>query len=977
MCGISGIFAYNAEAAPVSSAELIATRDAMSQRGPDGSGLWISPDGRIGLAHRRLAILDLTPSAAQPMSSADGRWFITFNGEIYNFRALRVELESRGHHFRSSSDTEVLLYMYLEHGPDMVRRLRGMFALAIWDQANRELFLARDPFGIKPLYYSQSGGVFRFASQVKALLAGGAVSFDPDPAGHAGFFLWSCVPEPFTTYRAIKALPAGSTMLVNSNGATRPSQYFSVRERIIGAEEAGSNMSDADVRAAVSEMLRDSVRHHLVSDVPVGLFLSSGIDSSTLAALATEAGAEHLRAVTLGFRELRGTPDDETGLASRVAQAYGALHDVRWVEKTEFDTELSSILAAMDQPSTDGVNTYLVSRAAAHAGLKVAISGVGGDELFGGYASFRDVPRMERLPAIGARFPRSARWLRRAASLATQRWTSPKFAGIAEFSGTTAGAYLLRRALYMPWELDQVMDRDAARQGLEELCTLERLSADVRGIRSPKLRVSALELSWYMRNQLLRDADWAGMAHSLEIRVPLVDASLFEAILPCMVSRNPPSKRVLALAPRTALPEEITKRPKTGFRVPVAEWTHDRDRPRARGVRGWARHVNRSPGVGYRVLALMTDAYGGIGGIARFNRNLLAALSSHENVREIVVIPRAAPLPPEAMPLKVRFAADAVGSKKSYLQSLLRYLLAGPSFDLVLCGHIHLVPVACLAALIHDAPSVGILHGIEAWSAPGNLITRNLVSRINRFAAVSHVTMDRFRMWSGFDPAKLDYLPNAIVLKEFGPGVKNQDLLELYGLSGKRVLLTVARLEAAERYKGVDRVIEALPKLLGIHPDLAYLVVGDGTDRERLERLAEHLGVAHSVRFAGHVADDQKAEHFRLADVFVLPSKGEGFGIVLLEAMACGIPVVASKVDGSREAVGNGRMGILVDPDAQNEVISGILQALDSPLRRVPEQLREFDFPSFEYRSHRLVDALFHGRGEPGSIRSGSQATVA
>ena len=236
MCGISGIYSYAANAPPVSREELLATRDAMARRGPDGANLWISADGRIGLAHRRLSIIDLREAAAQPMSTADGRARITFNGEIYNYRALRSELEARGHRFHTTSDTEVLLHLYLEDGPNMVARLRGMFAFAVWDEDRRSLFLARDPFGIKPLYYSAAPGVFRFASQVKAIIAGGKTDTSPDAAGHAGFFLWGSVPEPFTTHLAIRALPAGCMMLVTRDRVQAPVRYFSIRDEIVSAE---------------------------------------------------------------------------------------------------------------------------------------------------------------------------------------------------------------------------------------------------------------------------------------------------------------------------------------------------------------------------------------------------------------------------------------------------------------------------------------------------------------------------------------------------------------------------------------------------------------------------------------------------------------------------------------------------------------------------------------------------------------------
>ena len=215
MCGINGIFAYHYAANAIDRAELVRTRDHMAARGPDGRGEWIAADGRVGLAHRRLAIIDLSDAASQPMVSADGKLVITFNGEIYNYRELRSRLEAKGHVFRSQSDTEVLLHLYAQKGEAMVQDLRGMFAFAIWDVERRSLLLARDPYGIKPLYYSDDGWTFRFASQVKALLAGGAIASDRDPAGQVGFYLFGSVPEPFTTYRQVQALPAGTTLVVD------------------------------------------------------------------------------------------------------------------------------------------------------------------------------------------------------------------------------------------------------------------------------------------------------------------------------------------------------------------------------------------------------------------------------------------------------------------------------------------------------------------------------------------------------------------------------------------------------------------------------------------------------------------------------------------------------------------------------------------------------------------------------------------
>src|SRR5581483_9519590 len=257
--------------------ELVATRDAMSARGPDGAGTWWSSDQRCGLGHRRLAIIDLSDRAAQPMVSDDGQLVVTFNGEIYNFPELRDILENEGIRFRTTSDTESLLHLYARYGPAMVHMLRGMFAFAIWDNLRRGLFLARDPYGIKPLYTANDGWTFRFASQVKALLAGQHVSRDPEPAGIVGFHLFGNVPEPFTLYREIRALPAGYTQWIDADGPHDPKPYATIAEVL--ARGANEENPAGELSDCLREAVMDSVRAHLLADVEVGLFLSAGVDS--------------------------------------------------------------------------------------------------------------------------------------------------------------------------------------------------------------------------------------------------------------------------------------------------------------------------------------------------------------------------------------------------------------------------------------------------------------------------------------------------------------------------------------------------------------------------------------------------------------------------------------------------------------------------------------------------------------------------
>jgi asparagine synthase (glutamine-hydrolysing) len=606
MCGIAGAYACGSEASRVDVAALRAMREHMTARGPDGAGEWYSEDQRTGLMHRRLSIIDLSERGAQPMMSANGQLVIVFNGEIYNYRELRRDLEIDGCVFRSDSDTEVLLHLYAREGEGMLVRLRGMFAFSIWDALSKKLFLARDTFGIKPLYYAEQAGTLYFASQVQALLTGN-VDKRPDPAGMAGFLLWGSVPEPWTMFKGIRALPAGHFMTVEPGRVSIPQAYKTVSGVLRDACVKPTNCDRASALEEIADAVRDSVRAHHIADVPVGVFLSAGLDSSMIA-LATSANSDalhRLRTVTLGFREYEGGDGDEVPSAEAVASMCYSEHVTDWVQKADFEGAREALLQAMDQPSIDGVNTWFVARAARAAGLKVALSGLGGDEVFASYPSFADVPRM-----VGTfrRFARPAlvgRTLRYLSAPVAKRVSSPKYAGLVEYGGTMAGAYLLRRALYMPWELAAIMGAEAAAEGLTALKTIERLNATIADIPIPRLAITALEMEWYMRHQLLRDADWAGMAHSLEIRVPFVDLMLLERVAPCFARHPDITKTEVAKATAPTMPLTLLNRPKTGFTVPVREWMiGGASMPsRERGLRGWAQFcgnqyaaANRSAG---------------------------------------------------------------------------------------------------------------------------------------------------------------------------------------------------------------------------------------------------------------------------------------------------------------------------------------------------------------------------------------------
>jgi asparagine synthase (glutamine-hydrolysing) len=589
MCGLNGVFAYNAAASAPAEAELLATRDYMRLRGPDGAGAYWSEGRRCGLGHRRLSIIDLSDAASHPMHSADGSLVIVFNGEIYNYRALRAELEAEGATFRTLSDTEVVMQLYERRGEAVTDALRGMYALAIWDSRKGGLFIARDPYGIKPLYTANDGWTFRFASQVKALLAGGQVSRELEPAGVVGFNLLGSVPEPFTLYRDIRALPAGHSQWIDAAGPREPRRHTDITA--ILAEGAAHPAPAGELAARVRDGALDSVRAHLVADVEVGVFLSAGVDSGALLGLMRDAGQDKVRAITLGFEEFRGTAEDETPLAAQVAERYGAEHIVRTVSEAEFRADLPAIFEAMDQPSIDGINTWFVAKAAHEAGLKVALSGLGGDELLAGYPSFRDIPRWVGMMRAPGAVPGLGPLARRLAMAVPG--LPPKALGMAEYGGDYPGAYLLRRGLYLPFELDGVMDAQMAREGLRRLRPLALLQAAMTPTpRSPVSRVAALESAVYMRNQLLRDSDWAGMAHSLEIRTPLVDIELLRRLAPVIPHLSGDvGKRALAAAPSTPLPSALVDRPKTGFGVPTGRWLSAASDRKGAASRLWSRQV--------------------------------------------------------------------------------------------------------------------------------------------------------------------------------------------------------------------------------------------------------------------------------------------------------------------------------------------------------------------------------------------------
>ncbi|TVR84966.1 MAG: asparagine synthase (glutamine-hydrolyzing) [Saprospirales bacterium] len=557
MCGIAGLINANLSA---ESLDKVVSRlqIALQHRGPDDQGKFIASDLQVALVHTRLSILDLSSAGHQPMTSSDGRYWISFNGEIYNFRQLRSELEGVGEKFSSQTDTEVILRLYQREGACCVKKLRGMFAFAIWDDWEKTCFLARDPLGIKPLYYWRSGSTVVFASELRAVLASGLPSIALDEQGLYSYLTMGSVTEPLTLIAGVSLLEAGHTLLWKK-GDLHQSQYWQIHF-------SSKPHSDSEAIEKVRAALIESVQHHFVSDVPVGVFLSGGIDSTSVVALSRQIQSGSLNTYSIAFSE----PDWNEGFIShRVAEEFETNHTEYTITAATALPLLSQYLSALDQPSVDGFNTFCVSKLAHDDGMKVVLSGLGGDEIFGGYPSFQQVPNMVRLAQrTKAIFP-----ITQLFAFGLER-LSPKIQlrRLANFlyDPSSFNAYRSIRGIFSHWEAIQIMRRYCSEAKLFSIDKNEPGS----GSNNFTLEdiVSYFELNYYMKNQLLRDSDVMSMFWGLELRVPLVDRDLLDTISSIPSSMRLVSGKKLLVDAVPELPTWIINRPKKGFSFPYEKW---------------------------------------------------------------------------------------------------------------------------------------------------------------------------------------------------------------------------------------------------------------------------------------------------------------------------------------------------------------------------------------------------------------------
>ncbi len=573
MCGICGSYDY--ARGRRADAELLARmNETLVHRGPDAGGQHV--DGPTGLAARRLAILDLA-HGDQPMLTDDGAVCVVQNGEIFNYPELRAQLERDGVHFRTHCDTEILLHLYLKHGPDFVERLRGMFALAIWDRHQERLLLARDRFGIKPLFYSVADGELSFASELKALLRRPSFSRAVDADALHAFLAFNSIPAPLTIFSAARKLPPGYTLLCSKDGPTlaryaRPAPARAAELRREPAEALAQELR---------QRLRDSVSAHLLSDVPVGVLLSGGVDSSALAALAATASSGRVSTFSIGFRE---RSFNELDLAREVARRYDTDHHELVVEPDVAEL-LPRIVAACDEPFADSsaVPTFLVSELAS-SHVKVVLSGEGGDELFGGYETYAAGQLAQRVGPAAARLQPLVELLPSSSRRASFDYRAKRFVRAAALPPLER--HHGWKEIFSDAQRAELLTQDWQRPTADPLATWRERFGETAG--APLLaRLQDIDLGIYLADDLLVKTDRMSMAHSLEARVPFLDpvvADLALALPTNLKVRGLQKKRLLRQAAEPLIPENIIKARKRGFSIPAAAWLRGELQPFARDL---------------------------------------------------------------------------------------------------------------------------------------------------------------------------------------------------------------------------------------------------------------------------------------------------------------------------------------------------------------------------------------------------------
>jgi asparagine synthase (glutamine-hydrolysing) len=936
--------------------------DLQAHGGPDGEGFYINKENHVTLGHRRLSLIDLSNAGHQPMQFQ--HFHISFNGEIYNYLEIRSELSSLGHQFHSSSDTEVILHAYAQWGKLAFEKFNGMFAIAIYDEIKQELVLARDVAGVKPLYYYHQNNQFVFASEVKAFAASG-ILFKEDPNWKIYFLSFGFVPEPYTTLNQVISLAPGVALTYNLKNHQINLDQF---DQITFSNELSN---EKEIYQLINSTLSDSVKRHLISDAPIGVFLSGGIDSSIISILAAQNATQQIQTLSVSFNE---HDYDESHFQKLIQNQINSKHTHYTITKNDYLAALPQLQNAFDQPSNDAINSWFITRCAKQNGLKAVLSGVGGDELFGGYPSFNRINTANHLRHLPLRIFKIADHL--------HEDKLKKLVFLAE--NRTHADYLFLRGFYTPNTISKLLD---ATEG-EIHSALNQLKYDSpKNTTHPKNYVSWLEQNIYMRSQLLKDTDYMSMQHGIEVRVPFLDKDflkLVHRIHPEIKFKGKITKQLLVNSFKDILPKAVYERKKMGFTFPFQEWnkshpainriaTHSNKQVAKLGQLFLANKLHWSrcfallqiekylPKKDALFLTLKTFSH--TGGIEKVNRILMKAGTDIQS--EHLIRFHAKSLyddkPDEKYITKRRFE----GFEGRLIPFIYSSVKKGIQCDVVMFSHINLAMVGLLIKFLN--PKTKILlqaHGIEVWGKQ-SLIKKLFLKNADLVLPVSQFTKSNLLKHQGLENEKCMVFHNS--LDPYFNTDKNiaieNTLTERHQLNAKDcILVTLTRLVSTEKYKGYDKVIAALAQIKITNPNFKYLILGkyDESEYRRVTALIAKLDLSKQIILCGYIADEEISSYFNLANLFVMPSQKEGFGIVFIEAMACGLPVIAGNVDGSVDALMNGELGILINPNQEEELIEAIIHYQKHPLSHQPDLLKQlvnqnFGYPAYKNNLEKLL----------------------
>jgi asparagine synthase (glutamine-hydrolysing) len=547
------------------------SKNTLKRRGPDFQDDFIQEN--FYAFHSRLSIIDLDSRSNQPFLSSCNRFVIVYNGEIYNFKELAEYLKSQGVSLRTTSDTEVILNLYLIDGENMLQKLRGMFSFFIWDLEFKKGFVARDPYGIKPLYFFASQDKLIFSSQFKAIANCNMCERIINQKAKADFHLLGSITEDNTFFEGINCFKSGFKMIIDGNRIIDYSIWANTKFYFFSQESSNSTINDFhSLKISTHKFLLDSIQNHVVSDVKVGLFLSSGIDSATLASLLKEIDTTNVKGITVVFDD---DINNESIGAQKLAEIYGIELYIKRVSKEEFYQDMDLIFESMDQPSIDGINTWYASKAASECGIKVVLSGVGADELFQGYTYYSNYPYFMYLFRFIKKSLPFKLTIRLISNLFYSFTKKPKWKYIDKWLSNYGGAWLLQRSFMTPAEIG-LTDFKSDIESVEKNITMGKDISDYSRC-SPIEILSYFDNEYYLKNQLLRDSDWASMYHGVELRTPFVDYSLLTSISSLFpFFKNYPKKKLMYDNLKYSLPDFVINKKKTGFSTSIKTWVYEK-----------------------------------------------------------------------------------------------------------------------------------------------------------------------------------------------------------------------------------------------------------------------------------------------------------------------------------------------------------------------------------------------------------------